>query len=169
MVYIFMQYANLRLSTTISVQSLKRVIKDCGLQPYFKENEVEKKIEEISHRFNGYMDIKSLSFHGFFSFMIFVANRRFDKEPTLQDRLTSLIKTCIGALRNKGVRSRRLRREEVHEGFGGGKKIYMLPSRTYKHRSKSCGPIKIGYQNVDRNADRNNNKNSIIFPQIIQK
>ncbi|VDM55098.1 unnamed protein product [Angiostrongylus costaricensis] len=101
MVYIFMQYANLRLSTTIGVPSLKRIIN----------------VAEFSRGILRFLP--DLSFHGFVSFMIFLANRRFHGEPTLQDRLTCLIKTCVSALRHKGVRSRRLRREEVHEKSGG--------------------------------------------------
>ncbi|KJH41045.1 Tubulin-tyrosine ligase family protein [Dictyocaulus viviparus] len=169
-VYIFMQYANLRLSTTISFSSLRRFIKDCGVESLFTSNEIEKKVQEISYHFVCDTNYdKGLPFQGFLNFMIFLANRKFANEPNLLNRLRNLIKICGNALRKKGVRSQCLRHEEVDMKSKGVRRIYMLPNRLSTHRSKSCEPIKISPQKIGRKPDRNNNMSNIVLPPILRK
>ncbi|VDO81433.1 unnamed protein product [Heligmosomoides polygyrus] len=119
MVYIFLQFVNVRVSMNITKSGLRRFFTDCGIGKHLVEDELERRIAEISNRFTGDPTntkdhiVLGLPFHGFFLLMKFIAERLYPKQPTLRAQLASLLIKCDGGLRSKGVRSRRLRREEV--------------------------------------------------------
>ncbi|CAJ0610044.1 unnamed protein product [Cylicocyclus nassatus] len=169
-VYIFMQYASSQDATLVPLSGIKRFVKDCGYEGLFTPGGLEKKFSEICKYYEGNIQSeKGLFFHGFLSFMIYIADRQFSTIPLLKDRLQLLFDAVTNALRSKGVRSRRLRREEFDSNSGEGKKIYLLPSRVRmnKRRSKSCEPLKIAPRSLDRKPDRNNNKeNHTVLPRI---
>ncbi|XGW35358.1 hypothetical protein V3C99_018957 [Haemonchus contortus] len=172
-VYIFMQFANLRLSKNISISSLRRFVRDCGLERYFHTGELESLFADISHHYTGDANNnRGLPFHGFLEFLSIVSKRRYPDETSLQVALKDLLNVCASALRNRGVRSQRLRREEVETKSGYEKKIYMLPShvRHHKARSKSCEPISPVKITVERRADgNNNNEKHVSLPSITRK
>ncbi|KAK5975900.1 Tubulin-tyrosine ligase domain containing protein [Trichostrongylus colubriformis] len=171
-VYIFIQFANLRLSKNISTSSLRRFVRDCGLEKYFEPGELEKLSADISHHYTGDSNNnKGLPFHGFLELLSIISKRLYPEESSLQIGLQKLLNVCASALRNRGVRSQRLRREEVDTKSGSSKKIYMLPSHArHKGRSKSCEPISPVKINIERKADGNNNNvKHVSLPSISRK
>ncbi|EYB93101.1 hypothetical protein Y032_0186g1078 [Ancylostoma ceylanicum] len=144
--------------------------RDCGYEDLFMTGELEKKVSDICQYYVGDShNEKGLFFHGFLSFMIFIAERQFPAESSLQRQLQKLFDAVTNALRNKGVRSKRLRREEFETKSGREKKIYLLPTRIRlnKRRSKSCEPLKVVVRSTERKPDRNNNKENVpTLPRI---
>ncbi|RCN32107.1 hypothetical protein ANCCAN_22101 [Ancylostoma caninum] len=169
-VYIFMQYSSAHGAMHVPLSGIKRFVKDCGYEDLFMTGELEKKVSDICQYYVGDShNEKGLFFHGFLSFMIYVAERVFPAEPSLQKQLQKLFDAVTNALRNKGVRSKRLRREEFETKSGREKKIYLLPTRIRinKRRSKSCEPLKVVVRTTERKPDRNNNKENVpILPRI---
>ncbi|KHJ86743.1 hypothetical protein OESDEN_13497 [Oesophagostomum dentatum] len=162
-VYIFMQYSSSQDDSLVHLSGLKRFVRECGFEGLFSPGELETMYSDICQYYSGNCSIeKGIFFHGFLSFLIYIAEHRFRSEPSLKAQLQRLFDTVTNALRSKGVRSRRLRREEFESKTGLGKKIYLLPSRAHinKRRSKSCEPLKVNGRSNEGNADRNNNKES---------
>ncbi|WKY14582.1 hypothetical protein Q1695_000263 [Nippostrongylus brasiliensis] len=130
MVYIYMHFANLGQSLNISTSSLRRLFRECGLLRYVDPTELDAKISEISRKFTGDpTNSKGLPYHGFTELMIFAAERTLPESNSIVEQLKNVFFLCDSALRWKGVRSRRLRREEVEVNFEDGheRQIYMLP------------------------------------------
>ncbi|RCN30509.1 Tubulin-tyrosine ligase family protein [Ancylostoma caninum] len=118
-VYIFMQYSSAHGAMHVPLSGIKRFVKDCGYEDLFMTGELEKKVSDICQYYVGDShNEKGLFFHGFLSFMIYVAERVFPAEPSLQKQLQKLFDAVTNALRNKGVRSKRLRREEFETKSG---------------------------------------------------
>ncbi|VDN21766.1 unnamed protein product [Cylicostephanus goldi] len=93
--------------------------RDCGYEGLFTPGGLEKKFHEICEYYEGNIQSeKGLFFHGFLSFMIYIADRQFSTVSLLKDRLQLLFDAVTNALRSKGVRSRRLRREEFDSKSG---------------------------------------------------
>ncbi|KAK6759189.1 hypothetical protein RB195_021048 [Necator americanus] len=157
-------------------------IRDCGYEGLFMTGELEKKIYDIRQYYVGDCNIeKGLFFHGFLSFVIYVAERQFPKESSLQKQLQKLFDAVTNALRNKGVRSRRLRREELESNSGRASSAATRhlqqptkPTGNTEKKRQTLGNVDdrtsaIAASSAERKADRNNNKENFPMLPPIQK
>ncbi|VDL74748.1 unnamed protein product [Nippostrongylus brasiliensis] len=77
-------------------------------------------VREFSINVSNFCVISGLPYHGFTELMIFAAERTLPESNSIVEQLKNVFFLCDSALRWKGVRSRRLRREEVEVNFEDG-------------------------------------------------
>ncbi|VDP59228.1 unnamed protein product [Heligmosomoides polygyrus] len=168
MVYIYLQFIDIRNSKRITDSGLRRFLHECGIAIHFEEDMIECHIGELSNRFTGDpTNTKGLPFHGFFLLMVFIAESLYPKQPNLRAQLASLLLKCEGSLRNKGVRSKRLRREEVHLASPRRTEIFMLPDRVRRTRARarSCEPINVVIHTVSKAVGEKNTDQTSSLPK----
>uniref|UniRef100_A0A7E4V5Z2 Tubulin--tyrosine ligase-like protein 9 n=1 Tax=Panagrellus redivivus TaxID=6233 RepID=A0A7E4V5Z2_PANRE len=133
-VYLFMQFATVRLSMTINLIALRAMLKKCSLIRTLSNEELEQKYAEINYYFTGkeHNTITGLPFHGFLQLLFHIARLKFGYCDDLLSAMQRLLAYCDTALRHYGVRSTRLRRAEVEldeNANANHVEIYLLPSR----------------------------------------
>ncbi|KAK0404708.1 hypothetical protein QR680_017589 [Steinernema hermaphroditum] len=131
-VYLFLQFVNLKKSTTITISGCRSFFRKCNLTGVLSNESLEKHFAQISSFFAGTSDSSppGLPFHGFLQLLFVVSDLRYvhvDDRPT---RLQNLLVACDLCLRRYGVRSSRLRRTEMETDENqNSTKIYLLPNR----------------------------------------
>ncbi|TKR81233.1 hypothetical protein L596_015139 [Steinernema carpocapsae] len=131
-VYIFLQFVNLKNSTTVTISGCRSFLKKCNLTGVISTESLEKHFAQISSFFAGTSDNyqAGLPFHGFLQLLFVISDLKYplvDHPPT---RLQNLLMACDLCLRRYGVRSSRLRRTEVETDENqNSTKIYLLPNR----------------------------------------
>ncbi|KAE9552579.1 hypothetical protein FO519_004196 [Halicephalobus sp. NKZ332] len=131
-VYLFMQFATVRLSMTINLMAVKNFIKKCSLSKTISSEELEQKYIEINYYFTGKENntTTGLPFHGFLQLLFHLSALKFGFCDDLLAAMQRLLAYCDSALRHYGVRSTRLRRTEIETDENENHlEIYLLPSR----------------------------------------
>lgn len=136
-VYLFMQFVNLKQTTVMTISGVHTFLKKCNLHDAISVEEVESKYIEIYKYFTvaEYIPyVSGLSFHGFLYLLYHIAHLKYPHFENLLEQMQHLLSYCDTSLRHYGVRSTRLRRAQIDRENSKNVEIYLLPSRILNKR-----------------------------------
>uniref|UniRef100_A0A914WD28 Tubulin polyglutamylase TTLL11 n=1 Tax=Plectus sambesii TaxID=2011161 RepID=A0A914WD28_9BILA len=121
-VYLYMQFVNTKKTILISSNGFRTFVRKCNLFDVISPADLDKKFVSVEQNFLGGRNIDDgIPFHGFLDMLFFIAQRKYPDSSDLIEAVQALMKYCQTMLRHFGVRSARLRREEVLETHGDEK------------------------------------------------